>query len=79
MASAGRDNTACVDLTSTVVGQGILLTHLRDQLDKYSMHTALDYLNKALLDDASVRRLLGMNAGFQQVCPWLACLFTLTA
>ena len=44
------------------------LTHLRDQLDKYSMAIALDYLTKALQDDASVRRLMGMNATFREVC-----------
>ena len=43
------------------------LTHLRDQLDKYSMVITLDYLNKALTDEKSVARLMGMNSNFQQV------------
>lgn len=43
------------------------LTGLRDQLDKYSMTTALDYLNTNLQNEGAIRRLLGMNATFNEV------------
>ena len=47
--------------------QAMSLTHLRDQLDKYSMSIALDYLGSQLQAEGAVKRLLAMNSNFREV------------
>ena len=43
------------------------LTQVRDQMDKYSLATALEHLNKVCTDDGSMRNLLGRDRNLQQV------------
>lgn len=47
--------------------QAMTLTNVRDQMDKYSLETAGEYLAKACTDEAPVRNLLARDRDLQQV------------
>ena len=47
--------------------QAMTLTNVRDQMDKYSLETAGEYLARACADEAPVRSLLARHRNLQQV------------
>ena len=52
-------------------GQAMALTQVRDQMDKYSLATALEHLNKVAAEDGSMRNLLQRDRSLQEVCAGL--------
>ena len=48
------------------------LTNTRDQMDKYSLQTAAEYLGKACAEEAPMRNLLSRDRDLQQARPCLS-------